>query len=353
MAQDGDTSTTRDYWFCQLAGWGVLAALGLLSSSAGNPHGVLRYAAAKTACVAAGLLVSHGWHRYLKQRGYLVNASRLPLARLGAALLAPTLLQSTVLLGIDQLVLHGGIFSDDAELVFDLGLVMVLWYLVFGVWTLCYAMALERRRAARAELDMLKLAVSAKDAELRALQFQVNPHFFFNSLNSVRALVYQDADAAAQAIGKLAGMMRYSLGAGRSPTVPLADEVQAVSAYLDMERLRFDDRLQLEMNIAADVAALHLPPMALQTLAENAIRYGVERAVGPCRVCIRAQRDGELLRIEVANQGRLASDSSSTQVGLLNTTRRLALQFGPQADCTLAEDDGWVRATLTLPARTS
>ena len=128
--------------------------------------------------------------------------------------------------------------------------------------------------------------------------------------------------------------------------------MDAVRTYLDMEKLRFDERLVLRLDVAPELTALRLPPMVIQTLAENAVRYGVERAIGPCEIRIGARRRGERLEIEVSNQGRLAEDSSSTRLGLANTAGRLALQFGGDADCSLREDAGWVRAVLTLPART-
>ena len=188
---------------------------------------------------------------------------------------------------------------------------------------------------------------------MRALQAQINPHFFFNSLNSIRALIYQDADAAARAVGQLSGMMRHTLQAGQADTVRLADELAAVDAYLGMEKLRFDERLQLSVEIEAGLDNVAMPPMILQTLVENAVKHGVERSMGTCQITIAARRAGRQVLLSVANQGALADASASTRLGLANTSKRLALLFGPESTCSLVQHDGWVVASIVLPQGTA
>ena len=331
-------------------GWGTLAVFSILSSSFGDWQGTLRFAAAKLFCTVTGLGLSHLWRGQLRRRGWLVRQRGFPYGRIAAAVLLLAAAQTGCLLLADMLFRRGALLDDSAVgLVANIALLFVIWFVLFVIWTLCYAVALSRRRATQFELEKLQLEVSVKEAELRALQSQVNPHFFFNSLNSIRALVYQDADAAARAINRLAGMMRHSLQAGQQDTVRLADEMAAVRAYLDMEQLRFRDRLQFSEAIPPALGDTRLPPMVLQTLVENAVRYGVERATGPCQVRISAQREEGAVQVRIANQGKLAADSESTRLGLANARQRLALQFGPAAACTLEESAGWVTATITLP----
>lgn len=351
QAPAGNTASSRDYWFCQLAGWGTLTVFSVLSSSFGSLQAALQFALAKLFVMATGLGLSHLWRKRLRRQGWLERTSGIPYARIGAGLVLLAVVQTGCLLLSDRLFRNGAFFDEEpAMLAFNIGLLVFLWLALYAVWTLCYAVALARRRAGRFEFEKLRLEVSVKDAELRALQAQVNPHFFFNSLNSIRALTYEDADAAARAIGQLAGMMRYSLQAGQAPLVSLSEELAAVRAYLDMEKLRFDERLALQVDVDAELGATRLPPMVLQTLAENAVRYGVERSSGPCRIVIsaRRRRDGAV-EVEVANQGALAAHSSSTRLGLANARERLALQCGAGAGIVLTESAGWVRACVTLP----
>lgn len=341
-------SSSRDYWLFQLGGWGCLTLVAILSSLNDWNEAALRFVLAKTMCMVSGLLLSHMWRLFLRWRGWIDRQGTPPMKGIVAGVLVLAMVQTGVLAGADVLFRRGALLAED-EKISLLVFLFLLWCLLFAVWTLCYSAILSRRRAARFELEKLQLEVSAKDAELRALQAQVNPHFFFNSLNSIRALIYHDPDLAARAVGQLGGMMRHSLRAGHNATVALADELAAVEAYLGMEQHRFDARLQAQLDIAPGLEAVQIPPMALQTLVENAVKHGVEKSVGACQVRISAQRDADHVVLTVANQGRLAAPGDSTRLGLANTSRRLALLFGARATCTLREQDGWVIAQVVLP----
>lgn len=339
----------RDYWLCQLAGWGSFAVVAVLSSSQGSPESVLRFTLAKLACILTGLGLSHLWHEYLRSHGWLDRNRAFPFGGILAGLSLLAALQLGFLVLADLVFRKGALLEEREALPIVLLMLFFIWFAAFLVWTLCYAMVLSRRRALRFELEKLELEVSVKDAELRALQAQINPHFFFNSLNSIRALIYQDADSAARAVSQLAGMMRHTLQAGQSNTVRLADELAAVDAYLSMEKLRFEDRLQLVLDIEPGLDDVAMPPMILQTLVENAVKHGVERSMDTCRITLGARRDGGKVLISVANDGTLAEASASTRLGLANASKRLALLFGAEASCTLAEQNGKVVATIVLP----
>lgn len=341
------TTSSRDYWLCQCSGWAILSVISVMSSGQGALGPMWRMTVVKLLVMVNGLLLSHCWRLFLRRRGW-IDRSDPPVPRILLGLIALSVVQVSVLVGTDVLIRDGALIADSDATAIVIAL-CVLWYAVFLMWTLMYAVVLARRRARRLELEKLELEVSVKDAELRALQAQVNPHFFFNSMNSIRALIYQDPDTAAQAVGQLAGLMRHSLRAGQAPTVQLADEVAAVNAYLAIERHRFDERLQAEVEIASGLDAVPIPPMALQTLVENAVKHGVEPAIGACRVRVSAVRDGGRVLLTVANQGGLKQASASTRLGLANTAKRLALLFGPGAGCTLREADGWVVAQVVLP----
>jgi len=339
----------RDYWLCQLAGWGSLAVVAVLASSQGSAESVLRFSLAKLACILTGLGLSHLWHQFLRSHGWLDRNRTFPFMKILGCLAVLAALQLGCLLLADLVFRKGALFDEREGLAIGLLMLFFIWFGAFLVWTLCYAMVLSRRRALRFELEKLELEVSVKDAELRALQAQINPHFFFNSLNSIRALIYQDADSAARAVGQLAGMMRHTLQAGQTSTVRLADELAAVDAYLGMEKLRFDERLQLALDIEPGLDDVAMPPMILQTLVENAVKHGVERSVEACRITIGAKRAGTQVLVSVANDGTLAEASASTRLGLANASKRLALLFGPAATCTLRQQDGAVVATIVLP----
>ncbi|KQW88383.1 sensor protein LytS [Massilia sp. Root418] len=330
----------RWYWILQLAGW-LCILLFVLATYSWALH--MKGVALTTAWSAGtGLLLSHAWRWLFKRQGWHAPRIRWQMFAVPALVLSP-LQAASVTLGI-KLIQNSwpGTYGY-------LPMALIFWALVFVSWTVFYLMVKAIGRAARFEAETLRLEVSAKDAELRALQAQVNPHFFFNSLNSVRGLMYEDRDAAAQMIDQLASLMRYALQSGQSDTVPLAAELEAVQAYLAIEQIRFEERLRASLHVEAGVETVRVPPMSLQTLVENAVKYGVESSVTGSDITITARREAGCVRIEIANTGALRQFSNSTQVGLNNARKRLSLAVGRGASLELAETGGWVRATLTLP----
>lgn len=329
------------YWLCQLAGWGSVALF--LLSYVFFSHPGLAIVAVCVGGGGAGILLSHRWRRVLSRR-----------RRAGAALAWPALAVGVVALAALQTAAMWALYVVFQPFGQPRGLewlpnALIFWTGTYVAWTIFYQAVQAMRRARHAEAAALRLALAAKEAELRALQAQVNPHFFFNSLNSVRALIYQDADAAARMIDQLADLMRYALQSGHAQTVPLAAELAAVQAYLAIEQIRFEERLRVATEIEPGLERVAVPPMALQTLVENAVKYGVEANAAGSDIRIRAWRAASATHIEVANTGALAGAGGSTQVGLANARKRLALALGEQAALELRADAGWVCATLSLP----
>ena len=340
--------SARAYWACQLAGWAGTAAINVAFSAAYSPDALPQLVPIYVWASVCGIVLSHQWRHLLGARGWLASAHRLAWGRLAAGIVTLAVIE-TLLVALGFAALRPpGSFKGYAWI----PNAVFFWTVIFVIWTALYVSVSASRRASRLQADTLQLAVHAKEAELRALQAQVNPHFFFNSLNSIRALIYENPDAAARMVDQLAAMMRYTLQAGGA-RVPLSQEMAAVKAYLDIEKIRFEDRLRTSTAVEPGLEHLAIPPMALQALVENAVKYGVERNSEGGEVRIRVDRGDSpegAVRIEVANRGALAADADSTRVGLENTRRRLALAIGAQASVDLVERDGWVVATLVLPA---
>ncbi len=334
------------YWPCQVAGWSLVALLNVSFSLGAAPDVRQAYLLISAWGGLTGLALSHLWRGHLRLHQVFAHGQPLPLARLALGNLLLALAQ-TALVACAFLAWRG------AKLLQDLSWLppaVALWLFMFLAWTVVYGAVSTARRAKRFELEKLQLEVQVKDAELRALQAQVNPHFFFNSLNSIRALMYHDVPAAAQVVDRLADVMRYTLQMGRSDLVALATELDAVRAYLAIEAVRFDERLRVQEDLEAGLERTAVPPMALQTLVENAVKYGVEASASGSEIRIGARREGDQVVVSVANQGALRTLSGSTRLGLDNTHRRLALLFGSRASLDIAESQGWVTATLRLPS---
>ncbi|MDO8035733.1 histidine kinase [Janthinobacterium sp. SUN128] len=330
------------YWTFQLAGWGALTLFNSVYGGSTQLRIVVTIASWGS---LGGLLLSHLWHGVLRRRGWAANGLRWQ--RIVPSLIVLAAIQTASVTA----AFHVMYPPDTIRGIAWLPGALLFWFGVFLTWTVFYFTALSLRRASRFEAEALRLEVLAKDAQLRALQAQVNPHFFFNSLNSVRALIFEDREAAAHMIDQLANLMRHALQSSQHATVPLAAELEAVRAYLAIEQSRFEERLRVSFDIAPGLELVRVPPMALQTLVENAVKYGVEASAdgGDIRIAARRGAGMDTLQIEVANTGRLRSASGSTGIGLRNARQRLQLACGERASLELCEQAGWVHATIHLP----
>jgi Histidine kinase len=210
----------------------------------------------------------------------------------------------------------------------------------FSGWLCLYFFYNVFERLNRSEIERFQLMTSVKEAELRALKSQVNPHFIFNSLNSLRALIDEDPARARTAVTQLANLLRYSLQSGQLETVPFEDELGIVNDYLALEQVRHEERLRLRLDIAPEALHLPIPPMLLQTLVENAVKYGISPRPEGGEIAIVARKEGDSLRIQVSNPGEIAEEgrASSTGVGLHNAAERLRLIFGERATLRLRPD---------------
>jgi two-component sensor histidine kinase len=329
------------YWVGQALGWSLFLAVNLLFILPYQPDHALDTALVYGWAALTGVAVSHFWHLWIQRHGCVTNLARLAVGSMALGVLqtASTSLAYAVFWP------PGTDFRDIRWLPGAL----IFWICVMAIWTGLYGLGHAIRRARRAEFDRLQSDVAAKEAALQALKSQTNPHFFFNSLNSVRALVFIDAEAAARMIDQLAALMRYSLDSLRSDTVPLAEELAIIRTYLAVERTRFGERLRIEESIGPGFDSRPIPPMIVQPLVENAVKYGTATSAGATILRLRVQAEGSRLLIEIANSGHLAPASHSTGLGLANLRQRLALLYGGQAELRLEERPGWVVASLLLP----
>ena len=222
--------------------------------------------------------------------------------------------------------------------------------MAFSAWLRIYFGVHARRRRRAIELKALQLEVVAHDARLRALESQLNPHFLFNCLNSVRALIVEDPARAQTMVTRLAELLRYSLKSDRPDAVTLEEELAAVSDYIDLERVRFEERLAVDVAVEPGALGARVPRMLVLTLVENAVKHGIAQLPSGGGVWISARLADGHLKIEVANSGELQPGAEGG-VGLANARERLRLLYGAAASLTLtARDSRTVLAALALPA---
>ena len=232
--------------------------------------------------------------------------------------------------------------------------VLVYWSLV-GV---CQAITNFRSSQER-ERRAVELEARLTSAQLQALRMQINPHFLFNTLNSIAALVYVNPRAADEMLGDLSGLLRRSLDSMDEQEIPLAQELEFIGAYLSIEQKRFGERLRLEQSVPDDLMTALVPALILQPLVENAIRHGIEPQRAPGTILIEARQEGKQLHLLVRDNGKGLTEagadltgSERRGIGIANTQARLQGLYGSDQSFSLgkAEPQG-CRVDIHLPFR--
>jgi len=225
----------------------------------------------------------------------------------------------------------------------DNGLFIIPWVIIYYFYHY-----IEKSR--KQEVDTLKLESLVKELELKTIKSHINPHFIFNALNGIRALIDENPGRARQAITELSNLLRSSMKTDKSETVPFQKELDIVKDYLALEHIRFEDRLQVEYLINDDTLDQPVPPMMLQTLVENAIKHGISKQMNGGTVKIISDFKGSNHEMIVQNSGKLDSEIGGEGFGLTSTQNRLHLLFGNKANFSISElNNNTVEARVLIP----
>ncbi|NOT91437.1 sensor histidine kinase [Ferruginibacter sp.] len=236
-------------------------------------------------------------------------------------------------------------YEDKTELlgIYQNILLIALWFLIYIVYHY-----LEKNR--KDQLDRLKLESTVKELELKTIKSHINPHFIFNSLNSIRALVDENPERARTAITELSNILRSSMQAEKSETVSLQRELDIVTDYLALEHMRFEERLKVELDIDQDTLTQQVPPMMLQTLVENSIKHGISKLVNGGLVRIITNFKGDNLELLVQNTGQLNGKINADGFGIKSTQDRLNLMYQGKAHFEIKNmDNNMVQSKVTMP----
>lgn len=200
---------------------------------------------------------------------------------------------------------------------------------------------------------MLKAEALANHAQLDMLRYQLNPHFLFNALNSIRASIDEDSQRAKRMVTEFSEFLRYSLLNNNSSLVDLRQEIEAIKNYLAIEKIRFEDKLDVTFDCDQAAEECQLPGFLIHPLVENAVKHGMTNNSQPLKICIAARkREGRLI-VEVANTGQLNTrtpqvNGSGTHIGLRNVRERLAKLYPDKGSFSLRQDGAWIRARIEM-----
>lgn len=343
---------TRRYWSAQMLGWGGFILLATQSFFTPEPFDSRAFIE-NLALAALGILITH------TLRVLLLFFRRRPLtSREFIARIFPCWIAGSVAMGGAMSLLYVQLYRAElaaGKLVQGSGFTDYLdmvtrSHFFIGFWLSLYFGYLFYNQSRNNTEERLRLIGQIREAELRALKAQLNPHFLFNSLNTIRALVPRHLPQPRQAVTSLSELLRAALRLGDRPVVTLAEELGIVDHYLALETMRHEQRLRSTQQI--DVATLGwlVPPFAVQSLVENAVNHGIAPRPEGGTVAITSRRVGDRLELTIANPGPLRTTTRSTGVGLQNLRAQLSHVYGPVAQLDLIEEAGQVVARLRLPS---
>jgi two-component system, LytTR family, sensor kinase len=231
------------------------------------------------------------------------------------------------------------------NLAYDAPIILV-WLSIYYLWHY-----MENSR--KVNIDRVKMESLVKELQLKTIKAHINPHFIFNALNSIRALVDENPQRARTAITELSNILRSSMQAEKTETTTLERELSIVKDYLGLEQIRFEDRLKVEYEIDEDTLDQQVPPMMLQTLVENAIKHGISKQVNGGYIKVTSDFTDSHHELIVENTGHLNEKNSTEGFGIAGTINRLKLLYGNDADFEIKNINGnLVKARVTLPVTT-
>jgi len=234
------------------------------------------------------------------------------------------------------------------------------WYFLFAAWAALYVAMSYATQLRAADRRAAMLERQAQDAQLRALRYQINPHFLFNTLNSLSSLVLTErTDTAERMIMNLSTFFRTTLSADPTADVSLEEEIKLQRLYLDIEQIRFPDRLRVVVDVPEPLLTVRVPVLLLQPVIENAVKYGVARSRAAVTIRISAYEEAGRLHIKVKDDGEVPAEppdegdagaGTSTGVGMRNVCDRLVARYGVQAGCFHGPDpEGGYSVHVVLP----
>ncbi len=338
----------RLYWSLQAGGWSIYAIVQIVAVLAQDEGSISNQRIAFLLYEASFcLIVSHIYRNFMNRWKWL---------SLGMSRLIPRVIFSVFVIGAIMYFLRIpvsvslGLFNKNVVLDPFVFLGQSFFYaIIFFLWSVLYFIYNYFERYNKS----LKLEASIKEIELNNLKSQLNPHFIFNALNSIRALVDENPSKSKMAINQLSSILRNSLVTEKRGLTKFEDELKIVKDYLGLESIRFEERLRTELDIDSGSADFMVPPLMIQTLVENGIKHGVSKLKEGGIIQIKTRVEKDRLKIHIRNSGHFqlnGARKTSGGLGLENTRQRLKLIYGDEASFRiLTESDTFVLTEIIIP----
>jgi len=336
----------RIYWSAQIIGWTVFFAVNFFlppGKNALTANNILYH----ILLVPSAIFLTHIYRLLIIRKHWL---QKTILTQLLVAIVSGYLLSSSFL--ILQYALNSLIFGYYNRLsLIDISISLINFWFVFLVWSIIYYFYHYLLNIRKSEFNSLKIQATLKEAELNKLKSQLNPHFMFNALNSIRALIDEDPKKAKQAVTKISSILRQTLSLEKNKLISFDREMELVKDYLDLEKIRFEERLHYTFEIEPGSNRYQVPPMILQTLVENAIKHGISHLTEGGMITIKTTiLKNEKLQIEISNSGHYNPETTpQSGYGIKNTRDRLAHVFADEASFSIFNEKFFVKTQIVIP----
>jgi two-component sensor histidine kinase len=339
------------YWWCQIIGWTANIAISIFFVTTFGKPSLIYFACLVSTCIL-GLIVTH----IMRLNIFYLKVLNKPLRKQIIYFAVLTIIFAIILGIISESVDYLWGYNPErlqkftrSERLF-LSSFNALWLVL--IWNMIYFTYHYVESNRRQQLDTFRLEAMVKSLELKTIKSHINPHFIFNALNSIRALVDENPQRARTAITELSNILRSSMQAEKMETVPLQQELDIVKDYLALEHMRFEERLRIIMDINEDTLTQQIPPMMLQTLVENAIKHGISKQIHGGTIRIISDFKNNRHELIVQNSGKLnGSLAKNTEgFGIKSTQDRLNLLYQGKANFQIHDiAGGIVESKVTMP----
>jgi two-component system, LytTR family, sensor kinase len=338
----------RLYWTLQAGGWTAYSVVQMVASVLASPSGTISVQRILFLTYEAliCLIATHIYRLLINRWNWL---------GLGMPRLIPRVLLASSIMGAWMYFLRipasVSLELFNPEIVFDITNIAgqsFYYAFIFFLWSVFYFIYNYFARYNRS----LKMEASVREIELSNLKSQLNPHFIFNALNSIRALVDENPEKSKLAINQLSNILRNSLVADKRALTKFGDELKVVRDYLGLEAIRFEERLKTEFDIDPASKGVLVPPLMIQTLVENGVKHGISKLTEGGLIHLSSKVDNGQLKIRIRNSGQyhLNGHKKRGGFGLSNTTQRLKLLYGDRARFTITnENDNFVVTEISIP----
>jgi len=343
------------YWTCQLLGWSIVSIYWAYTVYTRDNYGAFYTLLNYVLDIAIGVFLTHCYRRFALHKQW----NQLPLKKLIYRVVPSIIILSVlyVLLNNIKWYLYWTVIAGEHK---EFWTALVYWdpilltgLRLMSIWILAYHLYHYYQKEVATARENAQLSILSKQIQLDNLSAQLNPHFLFNSLNSIKSLIEENPSKARRAIDLLSDLLRSSLYEKDKDLISIKDELALVNDYIELEKLRFEERLSLHSTLDDSLEQVKIPTLSIQLLIENAIKHGIDKLIKGGVINLVIVKNEEQIIISVQNPGKITSKHSKG-VGLKNLKERLEIQYKTKASFHLTEiDANTVEAKIILPLTTN